>query len=176
VINYSSSFQVQVKDFPLLPGFPFFLCSLTRCLPPAPLKLLPYGAIQICLLLLLLLEGDLDSWCTRTAVRWRGIFSFCLILYSFVNIIHNKASRLHLVYMNLTLVCVRVGVCVSVCLFAYLITRERLRRSPPNRVPLGRPRGGFSAFWEGMGSRPENWHFSFLAAPTGEAWTVLGSL
>ena len=32
-----------------------FLCSLTRCLAPAPLKLRPYGAIQICLLLLLLL-------------------------------------------------------------------------------------------------------------------------
>jgi len=36
-------------------GFFFFLRSLTRCLPPAPLKLRPYGAIQICLLLLLLL-------------------------------------------------------------------------------------------------------------------------
>jgi len=31
------------------------LCSLTSCLAPAPLKLRPYGAIQICLLLLLLL-------------------------------------------------------------------------------------------------------------------------
>ena len=27
--------------------FLFFLCSLTRCLAPAPLKLRPYGAIQI---------------------------------------------------------------------------------------------------------------------------------
>ena len=43
------------KDVPLLPGFLFFLCSLTRCLAPAPLKLRPYGATQICLLLLLLL-------------------------------------------------------------------------------------------------------------------------
>jgi len=39
------------KDIPLFPGFLFFLCSLTRCLTPAPLKLLPYVAIQICLLL-----------------------------------------------------------------------------------------------------------------------------
>jgi len=37
----------------LLAGFPFFLHSLTCCLPPAPLKLRPYGAIQICLLLLM---------------------------------------------------------------------------------------------------------------------------
>ena len=29
------------------PSFLFFLCSLTRCLVPAPLKLLPYGSIQI---------------------------------------------------------------------------------------------------------------------------------
>ena len=38
----------------MLTGFLFFLCSLTRCLAPAPLKLRPYGAMQICLLLLLL--------------------------------------------------------------------------------------------------------------------------
>ena len=37
------------------PGFLFFLCSLTCCLAPAPLKLRPYGAVQICSLLLLLL-------------------------------------------------------------------------------------------------------------------------
>jgi len=35
----------------VFPSFLFFLCSLTRCLVPAPLKLLPYGSIQICLLL-----------------------------------------------------------------------------------------------------------------------------
>jgi len=26
-----------------------------------------------------------------------------------------------------------------------------------------------------MGRGPENWHFSFLAAPGGEAWAVLSS-
>jgi len=31
----------------LFSGFLFFLCSITRCLAPAPLKLRPYGAIQI---------------------------------------------------------------------------------------------------------------------------------
>jgi len=36
-------------------GVLFFLCPLTRCLAPAPLKLRPYDAIQMCLLLLLLL-------------------------------------------------------------------------------------------------------------------------
>ena len=35
-----------------LPGFLSFPCSLTRCLAPAPLKLRPNDAIQICLLLL----------------------------------------------------------------------------------------------------------------------------
>ena len=40
---------------PLLPGFLSFLCSLTRCLAPAPLKSRSNIAIQICLLLLLLL-------------------------------------------------------------------------------------------------------------------------
>jgi len=42
-------------DISLLSGFLVLLCSLTRCLAPAPLKLRPYGVIQICLLLLLLL-------------------------------------------------------------------------------------------------------------------------
>jgi len=32
-----------------------FLCSLTCCLAPAPLKLRPYGAIQICYLIIILL-------------------------------------------------------------------------------------------------------------------------
>ena len=44
----------RVMFFSLLPGFLFFLCSLTRCLAPALLKLRPYGAVQIWLLLLLL--------------------------------------------------------------------------------------------------------------------------
>ena len=44
-------FMSRLKTFLFL----LFLCSLTRCLAPAPLKLQPYGAIQICLLLLLLL-------------------------------------------------------------------------------------------------------------------------
>jgi len=44
----------------LLSGFLFFLCSLTRCLAPASLKLRPYGAIQICLLLLLLSRQHCD--------------------------------------------------------------------------------------------------------------------
>ena len=43
--------RVCAKEIPLFPGFLFFLCSLTRCLDPAPLKLRPDGAIQICLLL-----------------------------------------------------------------------------------------------------------------------------
>ena len=43
----------QAKDIPLLPGFLSFLCSLTRCLAPARLKLRHNGAIQIYLLLLL---------------------------------------------------------------------------------------------------------------------------
>ena len=44
--------EVQAKDIPLLPGFLSSLFSLTRCLAPAPLKLRPCGAIQVCLLLL----------------------------------------------------------------------------------------------------------------------------
>jgi len=49
--------ELKSKGFSrLFPGFFFFLRSLTRCLPPAPLKLRPYGAIQIYLLLLLLIE------------------------------------------------------------------------------------------------------------------------
>ena len=44
--------RVCAKDIPHFPGFLFFPCSLTRCLDPAPLKLRPDGAIQICLLLL----------------------------------------------------------------------------------------------------------------------------
>jgi len=48
-------FKSRLNTF-LFPGFLFFLCSLTRCLAPAPLELRPYGAIQMCLLLLLLLD------------------------------------------------------------------------------------------------------------------------
>jgi len=40
---------LKSKDIPLFQGF-LFLCSLTRCLAPAPVKLRPYGAIEICLL------------------------------------------------------------------------------------------------------------------------------
>ena len=50
-----------LRSIPLLSGFLFFLCSLTRCLAPAPLKLRNYGAIQICLLLLLLLPTWLPA-------------------------------------------------------------------------------------------------------------------
>jgi len=45
------------KDIPLFPGFLFFLCSLTRCLAPAPPKSRPYGAIQICFLKLFFDHG-----------------------------------------------------------------------------------------------------------------------
>ena len=45
----------RLKTFLFSQGFPVFLCALTRCLSSAPLKLRPYGAIQICLFLLLLL-------------------------------------------------------------------------------------------------------------------------
>jgi len=45
----------MAKDIPLLPGFLSFLFSEAHCLAPAPLKLRPYGTIQIRLLLLLFL-------------------------------------------------------------------------------------------------------------------------
>jgi len=44
----------MAKDIPLLSGFLSSLCSVAHCLAPAPLKLRPYGTIQIRLLLLLL--------------------------------------------------------------------------------------------------------------------------
>jgi len=45
----------RLKTFLFFPVFLFFLCSLTCCLAPAPLKLRPYGTIQICSLLLYLI-------------------------------------------------------------------------------------------------------------------------
>jgi len=46
-------------------------------------------------------ESIEDRW--REKVTWMvDALEFCLILYSFVNIVHNKASRLHLMYMNVT--------------------------------------------------------------------------
>jgi len=48
-------FRSRLKTFLFSQAFSFSLCSLTRCLAPAPLKLRLYGAIQMCLLLLLLL-------------------------------------------------------------------------------------------------------------------------
>jgi len=43
-----NSDSVQAKNISLLPGFISFLCSLAHCLAPEPLKLWPYGTIQIC--------------------------------------------------------------------------------------------------------------------------------
>jgi len=65
-------FKVEAEDMPFSSGF---LCSLTRCLAPAPLKLRPYGAIQICLLLLLLLllyDAHIVSVFTLTEARLAG--------------------------------------------------------------------------------------------------------
>jgi len=45
----------MAKDIRLLSGFLSSLFSVAHCLAPAPLKLRPYGTIQIRLLLLLLL-------------------------------------------------------------------------------------------------------------------------
>ena len=50
-------FKSRLKIFLFSHGFLSFLCSLTRLLAPAPLKLRPYGAIQICLLLLFFNPG-----------------------------------------------------------------------------------------------------------------------
>jgi len=47
--------SLYAEDIPLLPDFLSSLFSVAHCLAPAPLKLRPYGAIQIRLLLLLLL-------------------------------------------------------------------------------------------------------------------------
>ena len=45
-------FEIYAKDSPLLSGFPSYSYrSLTHYLAQAPLKLRPYGAMQICLLL-----------------------------------------------------------------------------------------------------------------------------
>jgi len=41
-------------------------------------------------------------------------------------------------------------------------------------VASGRPKHGLSKTLRGMG-RGNNWHFSFLAAPSGKAWAVLRS-
>ena len=49
---------LSLWEIPLFPGFLLFLCPLTCCLAPAPLKLRPHGAIQICLLLLSFLPRD----------------------------------------------------------------------------------------------------------------------
>ena len=67
--------NIKLKFNPIFPGFLFFLCSLSRCLAPLPLKLRPYGAIQICLLLLSLLLGVLLLFfkvvsCCITTYRW----------------------------------------------------------------------------------------------------------
>ena len=61
----------KTVDIPVLPGFLFFLCSLTRCLAPAPLKLRPYGAIHICLLLLLLLRLGRNDIGASSAINRR---------------------------------------------------------------------------------------------------------
>jgi len=52
-----------IQDIPLLPGFLSSLLSVAHCLAPAPLKLRPYGAIQIRVLLRLLF--NIGSVCSR---------------------------------------------------------------------------------------------------------------
>jgi len=57
-------------DIPLLQGL-FSYLSLTHYLAPEPLKLRPYGVIQIRLLLLLILAGD----GSRLSANWTVAFN-----------------------------------------------------------------------------------------------------
>jgi len=62
-------FKSRLKTFLFLSGFLFFLCSLTRCLASAPLKLRLYGAIQICLLFIIIIRpimSQLSVWLLDT--------------------------------------------------------------------------------------------------------------
>ena len=55
VVTLLQFFKSRLKTFLFSQAFSFSLYSLTRGLAPSPLKLRPYGAIQICLLLISLL-------------------------------------------------------------------------------------------------------------------------
>ena len=74
-----SSFKSKLKTYFFRKAFDL---TLTTDLPPAPLKLRPYGAIQICLLLLLLLLLLTVYMCVRVFVRNHSVIhwpsrSFC---------------------------------------------------------------------------------------------------
>ena len=116
------SFKVSATDLPLLPGFHYFLCLLTRCLATAPLKLQPNGAIQICLLLLLLLfprHRDLFLKMSRDPEHITGIHYaqvFANISHSLYILWHSQQHTLHVISLlrkqqrrslHFTLRCVR---------------------------------------------------------------------
>ena len=86
----------------LLPVFLSSLCSLTHCLATAPLKLRPYGAMQICLLLLVVVVCDL----TRRVEKLE--FLFILLTRA-----ENDASTL---LVSVFLTCVHWRDCPSVSL------------------------------------------------------------
>jgi len=68
---------------------------------------------------------------------------------------------------------------LCVCVYdVYLLnTLERLRQSPPDFQGSSRaPRDGLRCKnFRGHGRESENWHFSYTAVPTGEAWVALCS-
>ena len=69
-------FKSKQKQIPLLPGFLFFLCSRTRCLAPAPLESRSYGAIQICLFIVIIINQRqaevVDSGHEHSSAFWRS--------------------------------------------------------------------------------------------------------
>ena len=60
VSKSAKSASLQTDDFGQ--RYALFLCSPTCCLAPAPLTLRPYGAVQICLLLLRTRSGACRCW------------------------------------------------------------------------------------------------------------------
>ena len=62
------TYIIQAKDIPLLTGFLSSPFSVARRLAPAPLKLRPYSAIQVCLLMLSAFSGE---------SLWNGTVSVC---------------------------------------------------------------------------------------------------
>ena len=51
------------------PGFLFFVCSLARCLAPAPLELRPYGAMQICFIIIIIFLAHQHKACRQLKIK-----------------------------------------------------------------------------------------------------------
>jgi len=95
-------FKSRLKTFLFSRAFSLSLLSVAHCLAPAPMKLRPYGAIQICLLLLLFSfipqVVKIPGLKTTTAKIKMSDGIIITVHIRFLHTVHLNVNRLHTVW------------------------------------------------------------------------------